>query len=146
MGNSTYWEKKVFLTAFRQVLTKILPAAWIQLQNYDLFEKAQLELSSLIQNRVQQDYLPESYAPHLHSYQKCHKIVAPTRCGLFPLPVNIYGKPWGCGKILPNSQKFTHFPHQKIPLNRFKSFNVKSFICSPSNSNFQVIILCNLHF
>ena len=34
---------------------------------------------------------------------------------------------------------------RKIPLNRFKFFAVKSFISSPSNSNFQVIILCNLH-
>ena len=76
--------KKVSLIAFRQVLTKILPAACIQLHNYDLFEKAQLKLSSLIQNRVQQDYLPESYARHLPSYQKCHKIVAPTRYGLVP--------------------------------------------------------------
>ena len=46
--------------------------------------KAQLKLSPLIQNRVQQDYLPESYARHLPSYQKCHKIVAPTRYGLVP--------------------------------------------------------------
>ena len=36
-----------------------MPAACIQLHNYDLFEKAQLKLSPLIQNRVQQDYLPE---------------------------------------------------------------------------------------
>ena len=57
--------------------------------------KPQLKLSPLIQNRVQQDYLPESYARHLRSYQKCHKIVAPTTnmCGLFPLPLNLYGKP-----------------------------------------------------
>ena len=49
----------VSLLAFRQVLTKILPAACIQLHNYDLFEKAQLKLSPLIQNSVQQDYLPD---------------------------------------------------------------------------------------
>ena len=53
--------------------------------------KAQLKLSPLIQNRVQQYYLPQSYARHLPSNQKCHKIVAPTRCGLFPLPMNLYG-------------------------------------------------------
>ena len=92
--NITYWEiphiGKKSLIAFRKVL-KILPAACIQLHNYDLFEKAQLKLSPLIQNRVQQDYLPESYARHLPSYQKCHKIVAPTRRGLFPLPRNLYG-------------------------------------------------------
>ena len=77
--------KKVSLIAFRQVLTKILPAACIQLHNYYLFEKSQLKLSSFIQNSVQQDYLPESYARYLPSYQKCHKIVAPTRYyGLVP--------------------------------------------------------------
>ena len=53
--------------------------------------KAQLKLSPLIQNRVHQEYLPESYAGHSHSYQNSHQIVAPTRCGLFPLPVNLYG-------------------------------------------------------
>ena len=39
--------KKVSLIAFRQVLTKILPAACIQLYNYDLFENARLKLSPL---------------------------------------------------------------------------------------------------
>ena len=52
--------------------------------------KAKLKLSPLIQNRVQQDYLLESYARHLISYQKCHEIVALTRCGLFPLPLNLF--------------------------------------------------------
>ena len=112
-----------------------MSAASIQLHNYDLFKKAQLKLSLLIQNRVQQDYLPESYARHLPSYQKCHKIVAPTRCGLSPLPLNLCGKPWGWGKILPNNQKFTHFSHQKNRFNRFKSFAVKSFISSPSSNH-----------
>ena len=98
--------------------------------------KAQLKLSPLIQNRVQQDYLPESYARHLPSYQIFHKIVALTRCGLFYLPLNLYGKPWGWGKVLRSSQNFTHFfSIRTIPLNRFKSFVIKSFISSPSNSN-----------
>ena len=71
--NITYWEiphigtKKVFLIAFRQVLTNIFPVAFIQLHNYDLFEKARLKLSPLIQNSVQQNYLPESYAKYLPS-------------------------------------------------------------------------------
>ena len=105
--------KKVSLIAFRQVLTKILPAAFIQLHHYDLHEKARLKLSPLIQNSVQQDYIPESYASYLHSYQKCQKVVATTSCGLSLLPLNLYGKPWVWEKILPNSQKVTHFPHQK---------------------------------
>ena len=37
-------------------------------------------------------------------------------------------------------------PIRKIPLNTFKSFAIKSLVSSPSNSNFQVIILCNLLF
>ena len=58
--------KKVSLIAFRQVLTKILPAAFIQLHNYDLFENARLKLSPLKPKKsVQQDYLPESYARYL---------------------------------------------------------------------------------
>ena len=48
--NITYWEiphvrKKVSLVPFRQVLTKILAAACIQLHNYDLFEKARKIMS-----------------------------------------------------------------------------------------------------
>ena len=45
--------------------------------------------------------------------------VAPTRCRLSPLlSLSLYGKIWGWGKILPNSQKFTHFPTRKIFLHR----------------------------
>ena len=113
--NITYWEIPHISNSFQIRFNKILPAACIQLDCYDLFEKAELKLSPLIQNTVQQDYLPESYASHLPSYQKCHKIVAPTRCGLFPVPLNLYGKPWGWGKILLNIQKVTPFPHQKTP-------------------------------
>ena len=53
--------------------------------------KAQLKLIPLIQNLIQQDYLPETYARYLSSSPKCPKIVAPTRCRLFPLPCNLYG-------------------------------------------------------
>ena len=126
-----------------------MPAACILLHNYDLFEKAQLKLSPLTQNRIQQDYLPESYARHLPSYQKCRKTVALTRCGLFPLPLNPEPSLWvtlGMGKNPTQQAKnLLISPIRKIPLNRFKSFTVKKFISSPSNSNFQVIILFNLH-
>ena len=90
--------KKVSLIAFRQVLTKILPAACIQLHNYDLLEKARLKLSPVIQNRAQQNYLPESNATYLPSYQKCQKIVAPTRCGLFPPSPEPLWETLGMGK------------------------------------------------
>ena len=111
--NITYWEIPHIWK--KGISEGIMPAACIQLHNHDLFQKAQLKLSPLIQNSVQQDYLPKSYARHLPSYQKCHEIVAPTRSGLFPIPLNLYGKRWGWKKILANSQKFTHFPHQENP-------------------------------
>ena len=38
------------------------------------------------------------------------------------LPQNLYGKPWGRGKILPNSQKCTHLPNQKNPLQQIYIF------------------------
>ena len=133
IGKSHILGKQVSLLAFRQVLTKILPVECIQLHNYDLFEKARLKLSPLIQNSVLQGYIPESYASYLLSYQKCQKIVAPTRSGLSTLPLN------------PAVKNLLIFPIRKIPLNRFKSFAIESFIYSPSNRNFQVITLCNLH-
>ena len=48
-------------------------------------------------------------------------------------------------KSYPTAKNLLISPIRKILLNRFKSFVVKSFISSPSNSNFQVIILYNLH-
>ena len=55
--NITYWEiphigKKGISNSFQINLTKILPAAYIQLNYHDLFEKAQLKLSPLIQKIV----------------------------------------------------------------------------------------------
>ena len=114
--NITYWEiphigtKKVFLIAFRQVLTKIFPVAFIQLHNYDLFEKARLKLSPLIQNSVLQGYIPDSYASYLLSYQKCQKIVAPTRRGLSTLPLNLIRNPTQQSKI------YSFSPSEKFPL------------------------------
>ena len=61
-----------------------MPAAFIQLHNYDLFEKDRLKLILLIQNSIQQDYILESYTKYLLSYQKYQKIVAPTP---FPEPL-----------------------------------------------------------
>ena len=55
------------------------------------------------------------------------------------------GNPGYGGKSYPTAKKLLISPIRKIPLNRFKSFGIKSFISSPSNSNFQVITLCNLH-
>ena len=140
--------KKVSLIGFRKVLRKILPAACIQLHNYYLFEKAQFKLSSFIQNSVQQDYLPESYARYLPSYQKCHKNCCTHQVWTvppFPFIGTFIGNPGNGGKSYPTDKNLLISPIRKITFNRFKSFAIKSFISSPSNSNFQVIILCNLH-
>ena len=85
--NITYWEIPHIWE--KGISEGIMPAACIQLHNHDLFQKAQLKLSPLIQNSVQQDYLPELFPRYLPSYQKCQKIVTPTRCGLSPLPMNL---------------------------------------------------------
>ena len=69
------------------------------------------------------------------------RIVAPTRCGLFPFSWTFMGNPGDGEKSYPTAKNLLISPIRKIPLNRFKSFAVKSFISSPSNSNFQVIIL-----
>ena len=45
------------------------------------------------------------------------------------------------GKSYPTAKNLLISSTRKIPLNRFKSFAIKSFISSPSNSNFQVITL-----
>ena len=55
------------------------------------------------------------------------------------------GNPEDEEKSYPTAKNLPICPIRKTPLNRFKSSTVKSFISSPSNSNFQVIILCNLH-
>ena len=55
------------------------------------------------------------------------------------------GNPGDGGKSYSTAKNLLISPIRKIPLNRFKSFAIKSFISSSSNSNFQVIILCNLH-
>ena len=62
-----------------------------------------------------------------------------------PFPWTFIGNPGDGEKSYPIAKNLLISPIRKIPLNRFKSFAVKSFIFSPSNSNFQVIILCNLH-
>ena len=99
-------------------------------------------ISPFIQNSVQQDYVPELYTRYLLSYQKCQKVVTPTRCGLSHIfPWTFMGNHENEGKSYPSAKNLLISSIRKIPLNRFKSFAIKSFISSPSNSNFQVITL-----
>ena len=107
--------------------------------------KAQLKLCPLIQNRVLQDYLPGSYARHLSSYQKCPKLLHPSDvdCSLSPehLWVTL-----GMRKNSIQQPKIYSFPpSEKSPLIDLNLLLSKVSFLPLSNSNFQVIILCNLH-
>ena len=73
------------------------------------------------------------------------KLLHPPGVDCSPFPKTFMGNPGDEEKSYPIAKNLLICPIRKIPLNRFKSFVVKSFISSPSNSNFQVIILCNLH-
>ena len=59
--------------------------------------------------------------------------------------LNIYGQPWDGGKSYPTAKNLFFSLIWKIPLNKFRSFLSKSFVSSPSNRNFFVLTLCNLH-
>ena len=110
----------------------------------NLFEK--LKVSPLLQDNVQQGYRPESYTRYPLFYQKYQKNVAPTRCGLTPpFPWTFIGNPGDGGKSYATAKSLLISPIRETPLNRFKYFDIKGFISSTSNSNFQVITLCNLH-
>ena len=113
IGKLHILQKKVPRIVFRQVLTNALPAACIQLHNSDLFGKSQSKLKSLNTKYCLAGLSPRIILQYLLSCQKSQKIDAPTKCGPCPLPLNLYWKSWGWGKILSNSQKCTHFSHQK---------------------------------
>ena len=83
-------EKKVFLTAFRQVLPKILPKTYIFSNTIMTNLKKLIGNKSLIQNSIQQDYLPQ---------------LSPKRL-LETL---------GMGENTSQQQKFTNFALQKNP-------------------------------
>ena len=72
------------------------------------------------------------------------KLLHPLGMDCSPFPWTFMGNPGNGEKSYPMAKELLISPIRKIPLNKFKSFAVKSLISSPSNSNFQVIILCNL--
>ena len=61
------------------------------------------------------------------------------------IPLNLYGKHWGWGRIPANSQNLLISLTRKIFLNKFTSSTIRRFIPSPSNSNLHLIILYKLH-
>ena len=73
------------------------------------------------------------------------KLLHPPDVDCSPSPWAFMGNPGDGEKSYTAAKNLLISPIRKIPLNRFKSFTIKSFISSLSNSNFQVIILCNLH-
>ena len=62
-----------------------------------------------------------------------------------PFPRTFMWNPRNGEKSYATANNLLISPIRKIPLNIFKSFPIKSLISFPSNSNFQVIILSNLH-
>ena len=98
-------KKKILLIAFR----KYLPAACIFIYEIITYLKNLLELNPLIQDSDQQDYLPKFY---------------PT------IPLSIYGKPSGWGRIPPNGRKLLISLDRKMHLDKFPSSAIKSVIPS----------------
>ena len=73
------------------------------------------------------------------------KFLLPPGLDCSPLPWSFMGNLGNGEKSYSTAKNLLISAIRKIPLNRFKSFAVKSFISSPSSSNFQVTILCNIH-
>ena len=93
-------EKKVALIALRQILQKTLSVVYI----FSII--IMINLKKLIGNKS------------LNTKQ------CPAELSSRIIPLNLYGKPCGWGRISVNSQKFINFPHFSnltIPLNKFTS-------------------------
>ena len=123
----TYWKKGwKSLLAFRQILPKIYTCGvHFQWHSHDVFQKSSLDLNPLMQNSVQYGFLPELYLMYPPFYQKGSLLwccfVAPTMCGLYPLPLNLYEKPLGWREKNPTQQpKIYSFP----PPEKSSSINV----------------------
>ena len=84
-------EEKVSLIAFRQILTKILTATYF--------------FSSTIMTNFKKVIGYKSLNPKQYPGGLSPRII----------PLNLYGKSWGWGRIPANSQKFTNFPIRKNP-------------------------------
>ena len=74
-----------------------------------------------------------------------HTKQCPAGLPLRIIPLNLYGKHWGWGRIPANSQNLLISPTRKILLKKFTSTTIKSFVPSPSNSNLHLITLYKLH-
>ena len=115
--------KKVSLIDFRQILPEILPVMCIFSYTIMTYLKNLEGTKSLNTKQFPAGLSPRIMHQVSPFLPKCPLLwwcsVALTRCRLSPLlSLSLYGKIWGWGKILPNSQKFTHFPTRKIFLHR----------------------------
>ena len=114
-------EKKVSVISFRQILLKILLAAYI------FSNTIMINLKKLIRNiSLNTKQCPAGLSPRI-------------------IPLNSYGKPWGWERMPGYSQKFTHSPQQKILHNKSTSFAIKIVTPSSSNNNFDLITLYKLY-
>ena len=94
-----------------------MPAACIQLHNDELFEKAPLKLSPLIQYRVYQDYLPESYDRYLHFLPKMSQNCYTHQVWTVPPSLEPLWETLGMGKNPTQQPKIYSFPpSEKSPL------------------------------
>ena len=90
--------------------------------------------------------ISQSHMPDISLFTKnVTKLLHPPGVSCSPFHWTFMGNPGDVKKSYPTTKNLLISPIRKIPLNRLKSFAVKSSISSPSNSNFQVIILCNFH-
>ena len=90
--------------------------------------------------------ISQNHMPDISLFTKnVTKLLHPPGVNCFPFLWTFMGNPEDGEKYYPTTKNLLISPIRKIPLNRLKSFAVKSFISSPSISNFQVIILCNFH-
>ena len=115
LGSQTTYKKNIFSNSFLKI------CLWYSFSVSQpwLTWEGSLELNPLIQNSVQQDYLPELYPPvspfRLNMFSLLSScFIAPIKCRLpCPFPKMFVGYPGDEVRILPSSQKNSHFPHQK---------------------------------
>ena len=138
LGNSTYLEKR-YLWRYHACSMHSVTQSW-------LISKSSIKTKSLNTKQCPAGLSPRiisQVSPFLPKVSKnCYTHQVWT---VPPSHEPLMGNPKDGGKSNPTAKNLLISPIRKIALNRFKSFAVKSFISSPSNNNFQVIILCNLH-
>ena len=133
-----YWEKTS--NSFKISFNKKFACSMHSVTQLWLIWKSSITAKSL--SRI----ISQNHMPGISLLTKnVTKLLHPPGVDCSPFPWTFMGNPGDGEKSYPTAKNLLISPIRKIPLNRFKSFAVKSFISSPSNSSFQVIILCNLY-